>query len=256
MLRIKRIKNSIKTYEPRIVEHNYCGHQLKVELRDALAEGWYDKDWDKLFEIDFLKEKGILKDGAKVFDLGAHQGIVAILLSKSCAPTGQVLAAEANSHNFNVASANCKLNNIENLNIIHAAVSDQEGKLNFSESLNGAVDDGQNEWGQVQVDCNSIDYLADNYFNPDIIYLDVEGYEFVALKGANKVLNNKTSWFIEVHGEETISRYGGTVAEVLDHFPEEKFELFMADDGKPFIPLDKSSQLIKERFFLIAISKA
>ena len=254
-LRIYKINRAVSSYTNQIVTHNYCGHELKVELKDALADGWYNKDWPNLHEIDFFKSKGILGNGTKIFDLGAHQGVVAMVFAKECSPEGRVLAVEANEHNFMCATGNRNLNKINDLHIVHGAVSDKEDVLYFNRGLNGAVDDGSARWGQVKTNSYSIDYLLNKYFIPDIIYLDIEGYEFIALKGAKQALDLDISWFIEVHGEETISNYGGSVQEVLSHFPSDKFDLFMAEDGKEFVPFDANNSMIKERFFFIAVKK-
>ena len=254
-LRIFKINRAVSSYNDRIVSHNYCGFPLQVELKDTLADGWYDKDWDNLHEIDFFKEKGILKDGTKIFDLGAHQGVVAMVFAKECAPNGKVLAVEANPHNFACATGNRNLNKITKLEIVHGAISDREDVLDFNAGLNGAVDDGSNDWGQVKVNSYSIDYLINKYFTPEIIYLDIEGYEFIALKGAKNAFSKKINWFIEVHGEELINKYGGNVLDIIDNFPEDHFNLYMAEDGNKFIKFDRNNPIIKERFFFIALCK-
>lgn len=254
-LRVKKIKNSINQYNKKTVIHSYCGHTLKIHIEDPMGQGWYDKDWDRLYEIDFFKKAGVLKDGATVFDLGAHQCVVGMILAKESAPSGKVIALEANIHNYQVAEKNKKTNSISNLSILNAAVSDHEGEIDFNEGLNGSVDDGSNEWGRQRVPCFSIDYLIEKHGAPDIIYLDIEGFEGVALKGAAEALKLPIHWFIEVHGPELIERFGTTLQEVLSCFQNDSYELFMAEDGKDFIPFDQNSDLLKERFFLIALSK-
>ncbi len=54
---------------------------MTVSLEDGLAQGWYDYDWPEVPEITLLG-KNSLKPGAKVFDIGAHQGVVALMLAK------------------------------------------------------------------------------------------------------------------------------------------------------------------------------
>jgi tRNA A58 N-methylase Trm61 len=51
-----------------------------------------------------------LKAGARVFDLGAHQAVVALMLSQLVGHEGEVIALEAERHNFEVAERNRKLN--------------------------------------------------------------------------------------------------------------------------------------------------
>jgi hypothetical protein len=89
--RVLRIKYAIRIFRRRAVTHVYHGSPLTVRLADPLAKGWYDHDWPELAEITLLR-KGRLHEGARVFDLGAHQGVVALVLAGgSSAPGGKWL---------------------------------------------------------------------------------------------------------------------------------------------------------------------
>lgn len=254
-LRVLRIKKSIYAFRNYLIERTYQGEKLKVHIQDQMARGWYDKEMEPLHEVDFLKAKGVLKKGAKIFDLGAHQAVVAMILARTVGESGRVLALEANSHNFKVAKLNIESNKLNQLSILHSAISNIQGTVLFNKGLNGSVTDENGEWGKEEVPCVSIDYLIQKYFKPDLIYLDVEGFEVVVLKGIKEADLESTAWFIEVHGEELISQFGGSVTEVLGYFKPASFNLYMAQDGDKFIPLDFSSPWLKDRFFLIAIPK-
>ncbi|MSU36865.1 MAG: hypothetical protein EXS36_17560 [Pedosphaera sp.] len=79
----------VRNYPRRVVSHTYAGIPLKVELADGMGEGWYDHDWETLPELDVLG-RGRLKPGARVFDFGAHQGVVGMILGHRVGPRGQV----------------------------------------------------------------------------------------------------------------------------------------------------------------------
>src|SRR5579863_6841122 len=144
-LRMWRLRYAHATYPRRRVRHNYGGHDLEVELVDPLGEGWYDHDWKPLREIAFLMQHG-LKPGARVFDIGAHQCVVALMLSRTVGPKGFVLAVEANPENFAAGERNRKLNGADNCRILHAAGAASPGTLVFNRGENGQVDDGTGEW--------------------------------------------------------------------------------------------------------------
>ena len=74
--------------------HNYGAGTLKVLLVDPLSEGWYDVDWAELPEIAALRNS-LLRPGARVFDLGAHQGVVAMMLAREVGERGLIVAVEA-----------------------------------------------------------------------------------------------------------------------------------------------------------------
>src|SRR6266567_1987426 len=79
-LRLARIHYGIRRYETHRVRHMYGGFALDLCLADPMAQGWYDHDWDELPEIALLKHSR-LRPGARVFDLGAHQCVVALMLA-------------------------------------------------------------------------------------------------------------------------------------------------------------------------------
>ncbi len=80
-----------------------------MHIRDSTARSWYDRDWNRLTELDLLREHG-LHDGGIVFDLGAHQNLIAMLLAKEVEPSGRVIAVEGSKHNVRVGTPNAELN--------------------------------------------------------------------------------------------------------------------------------------------------
>ncbi|MFT6070711.1 MAG: FkbM family methyltransferase [Bacteriovoracaceae bacterium] len=255
-LRSVKLKHEIDVFESFVVENLYCGEKLKVCIEDGLGNGWYAKEWGRVEEIEFLVEKGILTNGTKIFDLGAHQSVVAMILAKKCGVDGKVLALEANSHNYAVSNKNKDINNIENLVIEHAAISDVNGEVEFNENLNGSVVSDTMKQKKVVVPSYNLDHLMKAHFTPDIIYLDVEGYEYIVLKGAEKALSLNINWFIEVHGDELIGNFGGKAKDIFDYFSNGDFELHIGYDNAPFVPYEPSEHKINERCFLIALKKA
>ena len=250
-LRLLRMRYTFATYQRRRVRHSYGGYSLEVELIDPMGAGWYDRDWPELDEIALLKRYG-LRSGARVFDIGAHQCVVALMLAKIVGPSGSVVALEANAENRAVGEVNRKLNGVENLTILHAAGAAQSGSLTFNRGANGQVDDGSGEWGQIQVDAFSVDDLAARFGAPNVLFIDVEGFECELLRGAQKTLQSKPDCFVEVHVNAGLEKFGGSVPAVLSLFPP-GFQFFAARPERPFVPLDEAGAILDDRFFLVAI---
>jgi FkbM family methyltransferase len=251
-LRIMRVRHMLATYKRRRVQHNYGGHVLELELVDPMGAGWYDHDWPELPEIALLKQHG-LRPGARVFDIGAHQCVVALMLARTVGPQGFVLAVEASPENSEAGERNRKLNGIENCRILHAAGAARSGTLTFNRGTNGQVDDGSGEWGQIEVQAFSVDDLSATYGLPDVLFIDVEGFECELLRGARKTLDAKPDCFVEVHVRAGLEKFGGSVSQVISLFPE-GYEFFAAAPDSPFARFNEDSAVLLDRFFLVALA--
>jgi FkbM family methyltransferase len=252
-LRLLRLRRSVTGYSPRQVRHVYGGHELQVLLKDPMAAGWYDQDWPLPSEIELMR-RGQLRKGATIFDVGAHQGVVAMMLAREAGQTGRVVAVEASGHNAAMLRANRDLNAIGNLWVEHAAISDSPGVLTFNEGLNGQVDDGSGSWGRVEVRATTIDALTEVYGPPDVLFIDVEGFECHALRGARDTLLRRPDCFIEVHVNHGLETFGGSLEEVTAPF-REGFTLYMHSDAEPAPqPFDPDAALTRDRFFLTALA--
>jgi FkbM family methyltransferase len=255
MLRLARVWSSVHFYRERKVTHVYGGIPLSVWLTDPLAQGWYDADWPEPPEIKLLKT-GRLQPGARVFDLGAHQCVVAMMLSRIVGFEGQVVALEANPHNAEIGERNRALNDIAQLKVLDGAAARESGTIDFGKGLNGAVVRGERDWGLQRVRAYSVDELAREFGQPDVLFIDVEGFECEVLKGARETLRERPDVFIEVHSGCGLERFGGSREEILNTFPADHYMLFYADAGSAgFLPVKNANTLPEKRFFLVALKR-
>jgi FkbM family methyltransferase len=254
-LRLLRMQQSLRRYHPRQVKHVYGGYLLDIWLADPLGEGWYDHDWPELSEIALLKQHR-LKPGGKVFNIGAHQCVVALMLAQIVGQTGLVVAVEASSHNAAVAKRNRDLNKIKQLEVLNAAVAAHSRTLIFNQGLNGQVDDGTGEWGECLLRAVSVDNLMTDYGVPDVLFIDVEGYELNVLRGARNTLIQRPDCFIEVHVGCGLERFQGSAQEVLSFFPGDSYDLYVAsEDQRTFTQFTSGMSTPSSRFFLVGIAR-
>jgi FkbM family methyltransferase len=256
---MREYRQQITSYNSRITRRTYGGIPLSVHINDPVAERWYDKDWADSSEIVFLQNHR-LRTGARVFDIGAHQCVVALMLAKIVGPTGSVVAVEANPHNAAIGLRNRDLNQATQLEVVHAAAGEKNGQVVINELLNGQVDRSK-RFGAIQVPCLSLDDLASRYGMPDVLLLDVEGFECQVLRGAREILASCPDWCVEVHVASGLEELGGSVAQVLAFFPSTDYELFMGSGADPagqpeFVKLEPNCDFLRSRFFLIAIGRA
>ncbi|MFZ0512360.1 MAG: FkbM family methyltransferase [Candidatus Nitrosopolaris sp.] len=111
---------------------------------------------------------------------------------------------------------NIKRNNLTNIDAIKIAASDQKGLVILHErSYDGArvgtglhsilkyVDDGNfslRNGKSLQIECDTLDNIISSH-RADVMKIDIEGAEILALEGATKVLKQLRKIIVEIHGE-------------------------------------------------------
>jgi FkbM family methyltransferase len=243
-------------FEARTVRHQYGPVQLTLHIGDPNGAAWYDTEWPDVPELKFLPRYQT-RPGATVFDLGAHQGVYALMLADAVRPRGRVIAVEANRFNVDVVRANCRLNKVRNVKSVHAAVAEEPGEIFFGRGNNGQVDTGGMHADSEPVPAVTIDGLTRRYGRPAMIFLDIEGYECQALRGASATLATRPDVFIEVHVGFGLEDFGGSVEELVGFFPDEHYELYGSNEidryPKPFV--GEGREVANDRFYLTAIAK-
>lgn len=256
-LQKRKLARLVRDYPRRVVEHRYGGVALKVELADPLAAGWYDHDWPVLPELVVLGRHR-LRPGARVFDVGAHQGVVGLMLGDRVGPTGQVVVVEPNPHNVSMCARNAELNGMGWVVARQAAVADREGVLHFNGGLNGQAAELSDYGGVFEVPAVTIDALTARYGPPDVVFLDVEGFECRALAGAVRTFAARPDWFVEAHVGCGLESAGGSAEKLLEYFPAAEFDRFVHSEGDAeATPLAAASAgKLRDRFFLTAVCRA
>jgi Methyltransferase FkbM domain len=141
--------------------------------------------------------------------------------------------------------------------VVSCAIAAENGSIRFTKSLNGQVDDGAGTHGIIEVPARTVDSLTAQYGQPDILYMDVEGFECEALKGASETLGKPCDAFIEVHAGCGLERFGGSIQRLLEFFPADRYELFYSADehSRPFQQLRDEAFPSDSRWFLVTLDK-
>ena len=99
-LRVARYRWTLRRFQPYQVRRSRAGYQFELWISDPTAKSWYDRDDPEIPpEMSFLA-KHRLRSGATVFDCGAFQCLIAMILAKFVGTTGKVVAVEASPHNY------------------------------------------------------------------------------------------------------------------------------------------------------------
>lgn len=252
-VRASRESALLHSFHPYVAEHSYGGHMLSISMEDPLGQGWYDHDWPALPEVDLLLAQDRLRPGLRVFDLGAHQCVVALMLAAEVGASGKVIAVEATGHNVQVAERNLALNGATNVVIRRAAAADAEGTISFCERLNGHLRHVDDSFTTTDVCAVTIDSLAREYGSPDLVFVDVEGSEELVLRGARATFETHPDWVVEVHSGVGLESQGGSVPAVIQAFAGRGYRLWLKGETAPeFQPYEGRHP--EGRFHLVALS--
>lgn len=253
-LHARRLRRALEHYDTRQVMHTYGTLHAKVWISDPVSAGWYDVDWPgPLPEIELLATSQLRPD-ATVFDLGAHQCVVAMILADRVGPRGRVVAVEANAHNCDMARRNLASNAVGNVTVVEAAVGGQRGLAAFTCDLNGQIDDGEGARGTTTVPLTTVDDLAADAM-PDVVFIDVEGYECHVLAGAaGQLASRRPDFFVEVHLGGQLESFGGRVEDIVASF-DSGYRFYVASgERQSFVPVDRQGPFPGTRFFLVALA--
>lgn len=203
----------------------------------------FKKQQDKQ-EIEMMRN--LIKPGNQILDIGANIGFYAKILSKAVGAEGEVHCFEPDNQNFKHLISNTQ--NLENVVLNKAAVSDTEGELTFYTSHRINVDhrsyQTEKYHSKHKVKAITIDGYVNGKFKVDGIKMDIQGAEFPALCGMRKTLAANPDLFLFMElWPDGLLKSGSSVKEVFEFFTQEGFRLYHLYNGtKEFITADILNQ--------------
>ena len=176
-------------------EKDYWLGTYEPELQAALAE--------------------LVQPGMIAYDVGANIGYISLMLALGVGENGQVFAFEALPNNVDRLKNNLALNTLgERVSVVPNAVIDARREVQFLVGPSGGMGKAQGSAGRQEVaytqsiNINGIS-LDEFVFQlshpaPDLIKIDIEGGEVLALPGMQRLLKeNNPVVFLELHGPES-----------------------------------------------------
>lgn len=199
-----------------------------------------------------------LKPDAVVFDLGAHIGEYALVAARH-APQGKVYAFEPQPDLVAVIKKNTQQQGFNNVSIHPYALSDQIGKVAFSvphERTMAALVSDPSVVASYEVAATTIDAFCQEYqINQiNLIKIDIEGAELLALKGAVDLLSKPPTVspvILFEYNPHTYSRFGYDIKDVRVFLTQYGYSLYQFDEIWAYSLLDVD-QLNSNRCNLIA----
>jgi FkbM family methyltransferase len=142
-----------------------------------------------------------LSPGGTFFDVGAHIGVYSMWASRLVGEHGSVIAFEAAPATRERLVRTIQLNGIGNVQVVPKAVGEKSGTLEFhavphaTGLASATAPDCEFDIESITVESTSLDdhLVAARCRVPQLVKIDVEGYEFHVLRGASEVLTKPES---------------------------------------------------------------
>ena len=133
----------------------------------------------------------VLRPGMGMLDLGANIGVFALLGAALVGTTGRVLAVEPNPDNARLLEASRLANGFTQLTVVQAAAAREIGILALHNAGSNGTATRVHEQALLSartVSALPVDLLVGQEQGIDLIKIDVEGAEYLALSGASSLL--------------------------------------------------------------------
>lgn len=187
-----------------------------------------------------VKPHLVFKENETFVDVGANIGSYSLNIASEYKKKGvEVVAIEAHPENFKALERNIKCNGLTNVKIVNKAVSDRKGIVNLYERSFDGVRAGSEVYSlfdtfmrnlpngkTIEIECDTLDNILAGS-KVDVMKIDIEGAEVLALKGATNTLKSLRKIIVEIHGDN--------FAEVNEILQRSNFVLECSKEAMPHI---------------------
>lgn len=200
-------------------------------------ENWFEA------ECEFVRH--LLKPGMNVIDIGANYGIYTLISAAGVGTEGKVWAFEPATTTAAFLSKSLKRNKLDNVRLVCAGLSNQNGKarlvLNQNAELNSVINDEQCTGDHEQITLLALDDCLDDYGwdKIDFLKLDAEGFESNIIEGGKRFfkMNSPLVMFEIKHGREWN-------LELVNKFLSLGYESYkLIPDLNLLVPFDKDNEI-------------
>lgn len=156
----------------------------------------FDKFWE-FEESEYFKK--IISKGMNIVDIGSNIGYFSLLFSKWTGSNGRVYCFEPDEENYQLLLKNIRYNDANNIILQKKALSDKKGKTTlFIDEINKGdhriidmiayTKDEKMGKKKVEVETTTLDSEIPLNEKIDLIKMDIQGAEMLALKGMKELI--------------------------------------------------------------------
>ncbi len=181
-----------------------------------------------------------LRPGMQVLDIGASIGYFSLLAASLVGSDGLVYSWEPSPANVKMLYASQLANEFSNINIMQAAAAEKTSLLRYFRALsNGNVADVADATSQDILSAETVMGLRIDDFVPldshiGFVKIDVEGYEFKALSGAQQTIQRSRPIIVSEFSPESLQRASGVSGkQYLEFLAQLGYDILVLTDAGP-----------------------
>ncbi|MDQ7038666.1 MAG: FkbM family methyltransferase [Aquificota bacterium] len=235
MRTLKYMLNRYVLRRPLLEGVSDLGIRLVFKTEDCLGRhvykyGVYEREITKLvLSLPF-------EDGDVFVDVGAHIGWYSLMVDRVIPRWVTVYSFEPEPFNYDLLVRNIKLNKAKNIHPFRVALGNGEGTANIY--LYKDINRGRHSllplynYGVAEVEMTTLDKFieARGVERVKLIKIDVEGFEYMVLKGAEETLKRTDFLILEVTPEYMI-KGGVDYIEFIEFLSDLDFEFYLIKDS-------------------------
>ncbi len=234
-----------------VVKVRFCDCYYLIDTSDEYGIWLLTRGKSETPEDDFVKN--IVKSGDKIIDVGAHWGVFSVLFGKLVGEYGKVYAFEASRKNFKILKKNICINKLsQTVKPYNLAIGNEEKKVNLaiadtSSGHNSIYDKHLKGIKKYEtISQTTIDkFTEENSIKSiDLLKIDVEGYEYNVLKGAEETIKrSKDMWLFVEFSPNFISKE--LAINMLEFLKKYFRKVYIADKKRKIVKKSSWEDIIK-----------
>lgn len=215
-----RSLRSFLTREPKATS----GNSSPVAVANAFRQLHFSNivpNYEHLLQVGYGR---VVKPGATVIDVGAHEGLHLARLAELAGPKGRAIGFEPLPSY--AAGLRARFAGSANVEVRQLALAAEPGTATFYHVRNGAGESGLRhrkiynagtpEIEELKVEVDTLDRQCGELNRVDFIKIDVEGAEIDCLKGGTELLARHRPFIGLEYGRPTYSSYGYKARSLFD----------------------------------------